>query len=159
MSAGSKVQKFLEKVCHGYPRHSRYLLAAMEDVQAYYGFIPDAVVSVLSESFKVSRASVQQWLDRPGLFQVQLPGRYVLKICCGPICADQGGKRLLASMEKLPGCSDGDISLLASPCLGSCNQAPVAKLNNQCFVHADETTLRDRLVDPTHPVTDADGVS
>jgi len=118
----------------------------MEDVQAYYGFIPDVAVSVLSESFKVSRASVQQWLDIPGLFQVQLPGRYVLKICCGPICADQGGKRLLASMEKLPGCSDGDISLLASPCLGSCNQAPVAKLNNQCLVHADETTLRDHLL-------------
>jgi len=139
-----EIQDLLKEICRLYPHQPRYLVAALEDVQASFGFIPDAVVPMLAEFFGISRASVQQWLDMPGLFRVHPLEQNLLKVCCGPICAERGGKQLLASLKVLP--ERVDVSLLATHCLGRCNESPVAKLNDHYFTHADEMLLRDHLL-------------
>jgi len=145
-SAGP-VRILLDRVCHIYPRHSKYLLAALEDVQAYHGFIPRSVVPVLSEWFHVSSTSVQQWMDTQGLFQIGLPAKHLLKVCCGPVCSENGGKGMLAGLQELSENLDVGISLQASPCLGRCNEAPVARLNSQYLSRFNDAVLRQHLLD------------
>ncbi|MBS0392193.1 MAG: NAD(P)H-dependent oxidoreductase subunit E [Proteobacteria bacterium] len=60
--------------------------------------------------------------------------RLVLRVCDGPSCCMAGASELLAALpERLRAAGHGDVRVQAAPCVGRCEQAPVAVLH-QCPV-------------------------
>jgi len=123
-----------------YPQQARYLVAAMEDVQAGFGYVPAEAASELARYFSLDEAKIAAWLrDASGAFRAQPLGRHVLRICQGPICRTRGGKAMMEEVRKVASGKSG-LTVLASHCLGACDQAPIAKLDEERLSgHGDET--------------------
>ncbi|MDX8412024.1 MAG: hypothetical protein R8K46_09195, partial [Mariprofundaceae bacterium] len=55
-----------------YPPRASYLLAAMQDVQAGFGYVPAEAVSMLAGYFSLKQAAVAAWLqESTGAFRAR----------------------------------------------------------------------------------------
>ncbi|MFQ5354980.1 MAG: NAD(P)H-dependent oxidoreductase subunit E [Mariprofundaceae bacterium] len=139
------MQQFMRSLMLVYPAHSRYLLAALEDVQNQFGFVPELAASELSRFFKIRKSEVRKCLEIPGVFRSHPLRDQVLQVCCGPICSDCGSRKLLTQVQKQLDETSEAISVLASPCMGNCDNPPVVKLNDAKIVRADARALIRKL--------------
>jgi len=111
-----------------YPRKQPYLLAALEDLQAYFGFLPEAAAAIVLDHFgqKLNFDS-----ELSALFHSKPDNPHAVKICAGPLCSRAGSSDLIAALKAAP-----NIAIEASHCLGACNQAPAAVLNGETISQA-----------------------
>jgi len=128
-----------------YPDHPRYLLATLEDVQSQFGFVPELAVSELSRFFKIRKSKIREWFEIPGVFRSHPLRNQVFQVCCGPICSACGSKQLLADIQKQFDETSEAISVLASACMGNCDNPPVVQLNNEKIVRANAQVLTRKL--------------
>jgi NADH:ubiquinone oxidoreductase subunit F (NADH-binding)/NADH:ubiquinone oxidoreductase subunit E len=61
------------------------------------------------------------------------PAALTIRVCDGLSCELRGAQNLLA---KLPALLGGDVKVIAAPCVGRCEQAPVAVIGQAPVVHA-----------------------
>ena len=61
------------------------------------------------------------------------PAALTVRVCDGLSCDMAGAKQLLA---KLPGLLGADVRVMAAPCVGRCEQAPVAVVHQHAVAHA-----------------------
>ncbi|MEI8158938.1 MAG: NADH-ubiquinone oxidoreductase-F iron-sulfur binding region domain-containing protein [Burkholderiales bacterium] len=64
-----------------------------------------------------------------------------IRICDGPACEMAGARNILARLPGLLGTPD--IRVVAAPCLGRCEQAPVASVHQSPVIHATEHNIAD----------------
>jgi formate dehydrogenase len=84
------------------------------------------------------------------------PARLTVRVCDGLSCELRGARELLT---RLPALLGDDVRVIAAPCVGRCEQAPVAVVGQAPVVHADGTQVESavgRGVD-SHPVPPDDG--
>ncbi len=62
-----------------------------------------------------------------------------VRVCDGLACEMAGARDLLARLPALLG--NPDIRVVAAPCLGRCEQAPVASVHQSPVIHATEQTI------------------
>jgi len=111
-----------------YPRKQPYLLAALEDLQAYFGFLPEAAAAIVLDHFG---QTLNFDSELSALFHANPGNPHAVKICAGPLCSRAGSSDLIAALEAAP-----NIVIEASHCLGACNQAPAAALNGETVSQA-----------------------
>ncbi|MEY2678480.1 MAG: hypothetical protein RLZ00_1172 [Pseudomonadota bacterium] len=61
------------------------------------------------------------------------PAAFTVRVCDGLSCEMGGAKQLLA---KLPGLLGADVRVISAPCVGRCEQAPVAVVHQNAVPHA-----------------------
>ncbi|MEY4726174.1 MAG: hypothetical protein RLZ36_801, partial [Pseudomonadota bacterium] len=61
------------------------------------------------------------------------PAALTVRVCDGLSCEMGGAKQLLA---KLPSLLGGDVRVVSAPCVGRCEQAPVAVVHHNAVPHA-----------------------
>jgi len=62
------------------------------------------------------------------------PARLTIRVCDGLSCEMRGARELL---ERLPALLGADVRVIPAPCVGRCEQAPVAVIGQAPVVHAD----------------------
>ncbi|HTB33445.1 MAG TPA: NAD(P)H-dependent oxidoreductase subunit E [bacterium] len=109
----------------------------LRKVQARLNWVPREAISLASEHYQVSYASLMEDLSfNPG-FSLEPRGERVLEICQGLACREVGSHELLRRMEASTGlrqgqtAGDGSCSLLAGPCQGRCAIGANARLNGE----------------------------
>jgi len=137
------IQQILEK----HPRHSTYLLAALEDVQSRLGYVPAGVIEPMAVYFGVSGEVVCGLIEDCEALQVSVPAKHVLHVCQGPLCSASGGRDLINKARKEIGRCE-DVQLVAGHCLGNCHDAPVARLDDllMCRARPEEVIRQLRLL-------------
>jgi len=112
------------------------LLPALHAVQRIYGWLPEEAAVEVSRSLRVPLADVHGVIEFYSLFYNEQVGRKFIRVCVDPACALKGGDRLLNHLCKSNGIEAGqttdDLSLTIerSPCLGLCDQAPAALVDD-----------------------------
>ncbi|MCF7822121.1 MAG: NAD(P)H-dependent oxidoreductase subunit E, partial [Mariprofundaceae bacterium] len=120
-----------------YPRKQPYLLAALEDLQAHFGFLPDAAVAIAATRF----GRVPDFdCELSTLFHFRPDNPHAARICTGPLCSKAGSSTLITALEATP-----DVAIEASHCLGICNQAPAAVLNGEVIPRASVEKILSQL--------------
>jgi NADH-quinone oxidoreductase subunit F len=108
------------------------LLPALHAAQKIYGWISEPVATQISRSLQVPLADVHGVIEFYSLFYNEPIGKKVIRVCTDQACALKGADGLLHHLcghyDIQPGqmTRDGALTVEASPCLGLCEQAPAA---------------------------------
>jgi formate dehydrogenase len=86
----------------------------------------------------------------------QEPARTTVRVCDGLSCEMRGARELL---QRLPAMLGSDVRVIPAPCVGRCEQAPVAVVDQAPVVHADAAQVRAAVArgNIAHPRAAADG--
>ncbi|MCX6059362.1 MAG: NAD(P)H-dependent oxidoreductase subunit E [Chloroflexi bacterium] len=112
------------------------LLPALHAAQKLYGWLPQEVAAEIAKSLRVPLADVHGVIEFYSLFYNQPVGRNFIRVCTDQACALKGADNLLVNLCKHydvePGQTTEELSLTIerSPCLGLCEQAPAALVDD-----------------------------
>jgi formate dehydrogenase subunit gamma len=113
------------------------LLPALQDLQAEFGFIPDAAIALVADIFNISRADVVGVVSFYHDFRRVPAGRHVLKLCRAEACQAVGGDTLAAEVQARlrvnwhETTADGRLTVEPVFCLGLCASGPSALLDGE----------------------------
>ena len=119
------------------------LLPALHAAQKIYGWISEPVAAEISKVLRVPLADVHGVIEFYSLFYNEPIGKRVIRVCTDQACALRGADGVLHHLcthhGLEPGQTTSDLSLTveASPCLGLCEQAPAALVNEQAETNID----------------------
>jgi formate dehydrogenase subunit gamma len=111
------------------------MLPILHDLQAAFGFIPEAAIPLVADALNLSRAEVHGVVSFYHDFRHHPPGRHLLKICRAEACQSMGGDAIGARARAKLGVDwgettrDGRVTLDAIFCLGLCATAPAAMMD------------------------------
>ena len=117
------------------------LLPALHAAQKIYGWLPPEVSAEVAKALRVPLADVHGVIEFYALFYNEPVGRKIIRVCADPACGMKGADDLLDRLCKKhnvkPGETTPDLALTieASPCLGLCEHAPAALVDDCAAVN------------------------
>jgi formate dehydrogenase subunit gamma len=127
------------------------LTTAMRNLADTFGYIDDAAIAPLAQTFSRSKAEVVGVLHYYSDFRTQKPGRTVLRICQAEACQAVGATNLTKEVCKQQNLAlgetgaDGELTLEPVYCLGLCANGPAAEINGTPIAHADAKRIAQAL--------------
>ena len=112
------------------------LLPALHATQEIYGWIPEEVAVEVARSLQIPLADVHGVIEFYSLYYNEQVGGKFIRVCTDQACALKGADGLLDHLchhyDVKPGQTTEDLSLTIeqSPCLGLCEQAPAALVDD-----------------------------
>lgn len=116
-----------------------HLLPMLHAAQAIYGYLPEPIILAVSETLRVPLADIQGVIDFYTMFYDEPVGKRIIRICTDPACAIAGAEDILIAACRRAGLhpnetsADGEWTVERSTCLGLCDQAPAALVDESAF--------------------------
>lgn len=123
------------------------LLPILHAIQDQLSYIPDHLISDLSQAINRSRAEIHGVISFYTHFRTTPPAELLLELCRAEACQARGANDLIAHAKQKLGCDfhqtshDGKVSLEPTYCLGLCAQGPAAMLNGEPVAHISPARL------------------
>jgi NADH-quinone oxidoreductase subunit F len=141
------------------PRGRTALLPALHAAQRVYGYLPEPVAAAIGQALQVPLSEVYGVIDFYAMFYREPAGRRLVRVCTDPACALAGADAVLAAACARAGTAagqpsgDGAVMVEAAPCLGLCEHAPAALVDDQAMgrVLPDELDALFAAAGPTPP--------
>jgi NADH-quinone oxidoreductase subunit E len=130
-----------------YPQRRAVAIDALRIVQRHRGYISDAALGEVAAHLELTAAELEGVATFYNLLHRRPVGRHVVWLCDGVSCWLCGGARLRRALEGALGIglgettADGRFTLLPIVCLGACDRAPVAMVDED--LHRDLDPGRD----------------
>ncbi len=121
------------------------LLPALHAAQRVYGWLSEPVAAEIARALNIPLVDVHGVIEFYTMFYNEPVGKRIIRVCVDPACGlknADGVLRHLCSHHGIePGQTtpDGSVTVEASPCLGLCEQAPAALVNDQAETNIDIT--------------------
>ena len=129
-----------EKITENYTKNDRScLIPLLQDIQEAYGYLPEDILSQVSEFVNMPFASVYGVATFYNQFRLAPLGKYVIRVCRGTACHVKNSANVLIALENelgVPaGCTTRDkvFTLETVACIGACSIAPVININEEYF--------------------------
>ena len=119
------------------------LLPALHAAQKIYGWLSEPVAAEVAKSLRVPLADVHGVIEFYTLFYNEPVGKRIIRVCTDQACALKNADGLLQHLcshhgiEPNQTTTDGRVTVESSPCLGLCEQAPAALLDDQAETNID----------------------
>ena len=119
------------------------LLPALHAAQKIYGWISEPVASEIAKNLRVPLADVHGVIEFYSLFYNEPVGKRIIRVCTDQACALKGADGVLQhlcshhGLEPNQTTPDLSLTVEASPCLGLCEQAPAALVNEEAETNID----------------------
>ena len=123
----SKIAEIIE----AYPADQRFALAAMQDMQHAFNYMPEEGLVALAKHLGCPQAQLYSMATFYKALSLTPKGQHIIKICNGTACHLRGSMNLATELKRdlniEPGqtSEDGLFSVELVNCLGSCALAPV----------------------------------
>ena len=127
-----KMTEILEK----YVKDKSNLIQILNEVQVYYGYVPESAMKAISEYLDIQMAEIYGVVTFYSRFTLKPKGKYHIAVCLGTACFVKGSEKVLDRAKERLGIDvgettkDGKFSLEATRCVGACGLAPVFTVNN-----------------------------
>ena len=125
---------------HHYPQPQAATIEALKIVQQQQGWVSDGKLKAIAQRLQMSPDEVDSVATFYNKIYRQPVGRTVISLCDSVSCWIMGYQGLAQALTKEFNTAlgettpDGALTLLPTPCLGACDQAPVAMVGDQ-LVH------------------------
>ncbi len=146
----------LEALVNHYPPERRHALAAMQDMQRSFDYVPRAGLELLARHVDCPLVQLYSMATFYKALSLKPKGKHIIKVCDGTACHIKGSLNLLDGVERALGIRPGEVtpgghfSLETVNCLGSCALAPVLLIDN---THYGKVTLEKlpQIIDSYRP--------
>jgi NADH-quinone oxidoreductase subunit F len=119
------------------------LLPALHAAQKVYGWLSEPVAAEIARTLDIPLVDVHGVIEFYTLFYNEPVGKRIIRVCVDPACGLKDADRVLQHLCSHHGIepgqttADGSLTIEASPCLGLCEQAPAALVNDQAETNID----------------------
>ena len=113
------------------------LLPALHAAQKIHHWISEETATEISRALRIPLADVHGVIEFYSLFYNEPIGKRVIRVCTDVACALKGGDEILShlcthhGLEPSKTTDDLSLTIEPSPCLGLCEHAPVALVDDQ----------------------------
>ena len=126
------------------PRRRDLLIEHLHLIQDHYHCLSTAHLAALAQELRMAQTEVYEVASFYHHFDVvregeAAPAALTVRVCDGIACELAGAQSLLA---KLPAILGADVRVIAAPCVGRCEQAPVAVVGQKAVPHAKCVTVQ-----------------
>lgn len=108
-----------------YPKDTRYILAAIQDIHRELGFLPEGCETAITEWFG---QPLPEALSQMSSLRHSPKADHVIEQCIGAVC----------SLKKITGLRS-ELPFEYTHCLGACDQAPCARVNGKIITLSQES--------------------
>ena len=143
---------FIKKQIARYETKRSAILPSLYRVQQENGgWIPPEAVSYLSQVIDIPESQIQEALTFYTLYNRQPVGRLHIQVCCNLSCAMNGSREIFRHLcdqfKVKPGevSKDGLVSITCVECLGACDQAPMAQVNDRYIGPLKKDTAAEQI--------------
>jgi formate dehydrogenase beta subunit len=128
-------------------RQRDLLIEHLHKLQDHFGHLSAAHLAALAQEMKLSQTEVYEVATFYHHFDVvregeQTPAALTVRVCDGLSCEMAGAKDLL---DKLPSILGKDVRVIHAPCVGRCEQAPVAVVHQNPVPNATVEAVKARV--------------
>lgn len=112
------------------------LIEVLHAAQGIFGFLEDDLLVYIAHALKLPLSRVYGVATFYHFFRLKPAGKHTFVLCTGTACYVKGAAQIQKAMEHRCGVrfgettADGELSLIAARCVGSCGLAPVAVIDN-----------------------------
>jgi NADH-quinone oxidoreductase subunit E len=145
-------RKAMDEIYEKYA-HKKSLMILLQQVQAYFGYVPEFAINYLSERMHVSESHIYGVITFYAQFRTKPVGKYLVKVCHGTACHVGGASILSESLNSYLGLSeisdttaDGIFTIQDVACLGCCALAPAMMVNNRVHGKLDVNSIK-KIID------------
>ncbi|GAB4475278.1 MAG: NAD(P)H-dependent oxidoreductase subunit E [Anaerolineae bacterium] len=116
------------------------LLPVLHEAQALYGYLPEPVLKAISQNLRIPAADIYGVVEFYTMFYQQPVGRRIVRVCGDPACMANGAPKVLEAVCRHAGVQpgettpDGALTIERATCLGLCDQAPAALVDDRALV-------------------------
>ena len=131
----SQIKSIIEK----YSNPSESLIAILQEVQAFVGYISEDSVKCITELTGISSSKILGVASFYAGFRLKPIGKYRIMVCMGTACHVNGGERVADTLRRTLGIEAGDItedglfSWEEVACLGCCSISPAMMINDTAY--------------------------
>ena len=132
------------QIIEAYDCKQANLIAIMQDIQAEYNYLSEAVLTLIAEKLGISIAKVYSVATFYENFSLEAKGKHIIKVCAGTACHVRKSQPIFDAIHdylnlsgKKKTSADGLFTLETVACLGACGLAPVMTIDGE--VHAKMT--------------------
>ncbi len=128
------------------------LIQILNEVQDYYGYVPEKAQVAISEYLNMPMAEIYGVVTFYSRFTLKPKGKYHIAVCLGTACFVKGSESVLERAKERLGIdvgettADGKFSLEATRCIGACGLAPVFTVNEDVYGKAT-VKMMDEVLD------------
>ncbi|MFN8482008.1 MAG: NAD(P)H-dependent oxidoreductase subunit E [Anaerolineae bacterium] len=115
------------------------LITVLEELQEHYGYLPKEALEYVSRELGFPLSRVYGVVTFYNLFQLNPPGRYVVRVCRGTACHVNRSDEILKKIRARLGISEDEttadhlFTLQTVACVGACSLAPVVVVNDRTY--------------------------
>ena len=142
----------LDSLLRGRSSQPQQLIEVLQDVQEYWGYVPEEAMRHISKNLGVPLMEVYRVASFYKAFKLKPSGKNVITMCMGTACHVRGARLLLdqavGQLGVKPGevTDDGLFSVEHVNCLGACALGPIVSENGSYYHHMTPGKLR-KLID------------
>lgn len=121
------------------PRHPRFLLPLLQDIQSRYRYLPRASLKLVAEHLGIPESRVYAVATFYKALSLTPRGEKTVRVCLGTACHLRGAASVLDALSRSLGIPPGGttpdmrFTLETVNCLGACALAPVVTVNEQVY--------------------------
>jgi len=127
------------------------LIRVLQKVQALIGYLPPAVLNIISCETQVPLSEIYGIVSFYHFFSMVPKGRHIIQVCMGTSCYVKGTQKTLDYLKKEHNLvprgitADGKFSLDVVRCLGCCGLSPVIAVDKDIYRRVKPSQLEDIL--------------
>lgn len=152
MKAADGKDPKMEEILEKYGKEKSNLIQILNEVQEYYGYVPERAQLAISEYLTIPMAEIYGVVTFYSRFTLKPKGKYHIAVCLGTACFVKGSEQVLDRAKERLGIDvgettkDGKFSLEATRCIGACGLAPVFTVNDEVYGKAT-VKMMDEIID------------
>ena len=144
-----RLEPAIKEICKAYGDDRARMMDIVSTVQERFGCVSDEAMDLIAKRVKTHRVEVESVVSFYAFLSKQPKGKVVIRLCNDIIDRMRGVDRVAQAFSEELGIGfgettpDGRISLEYTPCIGMCDQAPAAMINDVVVTELHRTTARD----------------
>jgi bidirectional [NiFe] hydrogenase diaphorase subunit len=149
--SGDNRFKLLDRAINAHHASGHALIEVLHAAQGIFGYLEEDLLIYIARALKRPLSQVYGVATFYNFFRLKPAGRHTFVLCTGTACYVKGADRIQRAVEHRCGVrfgettADGEVSLLAARCVGSCGLAPVAVVDDQVAARLTEETAVARI--------------
>ena len=134
-----EMKKYIDGVLTEYSNPEESLIAILQNVQGFLGYISRDAVEYITEKTGIASSRIMGVASFYAGFRLKPVGKYRIMVCMGTACHVNGSERVGDTVKRVLGIEAGDItedglfSWEEVACLGCCSISPAMMINDTVY--------------------------